>query len=116
MPWKFCFPILSSMSHAIIDERSLAFGEHIARRLREQPELLHQAQAQLTRWREHGAPNVQATFREWQAILDAGPEATIAVLTGSDERHVRLRQSAPFAGEQFISREDRNAILRRFAR
>ena len=103
------------MSHATIDARSLAFGEHTACRLREQPGLLDAARAQLARWRAHGAPNVQATFQEWQLILDAGLEATVAVLTGPDERHVRLRQSAPFAGETFISREKRNAILRRFA-
>lgn len=103
------------MSHAIIDERSLAFGEHTARRLREQPELLNMAKAQLARWRERGAPNVQATLREWQATLNSGLEETIMVLTGPEERHVRLRQSAPFAGETFISREERNAILRRFA-
>ena len=58
---------------------------------------------------------MQATFRERQSILDAGLEATIAVLTGSDERHVRLRQSASLAGETFINREERNAILRQFA-
>ena len=104
------------MSHAIIDERILAFGEHTACRLHERPELLNTARIQLARWREHGAPNMQATFQEWQTILDTGLEATIAVLIGPDERHVRLRQSAPFAGEQFINREGRNAILRKFAK
>lgn len=53
------------MSHATIDARSLAFGEHTACRLREEPDLLHEAQAQPTRWQKHGAPNVQATLQEW---------------------------------------------------
>ncbi len=99
----------------MIDERSLAFGEHTARRLREQPELLTAARGQLARWRSGGAPNVQTTLDEWQMILDGGLDVTVEALTGRGERFVRLRQSAPFAGERFISRDERNAILRRFA-
>ena len=99
------------MSHDKVDARSFAFGELTAHRLRNQPELLDAARAQLTRC----APSVQDVLREWQTILDAGMDATLKVLTGLGERDVRLRQSVPFAGEVFISREDRNAILQRFA-
>ena len=101
LPGKLCFPMLTSMSHATIDERSLAFGEHTACRLRAQPGLLDAARAQLARWRAHGAPNVQATFQEWQTTLDAGLKATVAVLVGAEERHVRLRQSAPLRRGDF---------------
>ena len=99
----------------MIDARSLALGELTAQRLREQPEKLDTAKAILARWQRICAPNVQAVLSEWQAILDTGLEATIAILTGHDERCVRLRQSAPFAGESIISREERNAMWRRFA-
>ena len=100
--------------HALIDARSLALGELTAQRLREQPAKLDAAKAILGRWRRICAPNVQAALSEWQSILDAGLEATIAVLTGRDERCVRLRQSAPFAGESLVSREERNALWRRY--
>ena len=101
--------------HALIDARSLAMGELIARRLRERPALLETARGILSRWQGICAANVQATLAEWQTILDAGLEETIATLTGKEERHVRLRQSAPFAGEQIISRGERRALWKAFA-
>ena len=101
--------------HACIDARSLALGELIARRLRERPELLCVGRSNLARWRQTCAPNTQALLAEWQAILDSGLDATVAVLTGWDERCVRLRQSTPFAGEGIITRQERNALWRQFA-
>lgn len=101
--------------HALVDARSLAMGELIARRLRERPELLDTARGILSRWQRICAANVQATLAEWQTILDAGLEETISTLTGKEERHVRLRQSAPFAGEQIISRGERQALWKAFA-
>ena len=102
--------------HARLDARSLALGQLIARRLRERPGRLEVARAVLARWQRIGAPNVQAALAEWQAILAAGLEATVAVLTGQDERCVRLRQSAPFAGEEIVSRQERQALWQQFAR
>ena len=102
-------------SHAWIDARSLALGRLIALRLREQPKRLDIARAILGRWQQICAPNVQATLAEWQEILEAGLDATATVLTGTDERSVRLRQSAPFAGEQIVSRRERQALWRQFA-
>ena len=113
--WYYWQTTPADMAHSNIDARSFAFGEHMVGRLRKNPELLEVARGQLERWRKQCAPNVQATLAEWQLILDAGLGAVAAVLCGEDERSVRLRQSAPFAGEKFISREERNAILRRFA-
>ena len=104
-----------SMNHALLDARSLAMGELTACRLRERPELMDVARRILTRWQGRCAANVQPVLREWQAILDAGLEETVATLTGCEERHVRLRQSAPFAGEEIITREERNALWRQFA-
>ena len=101
--------------HARLDARSLALGELIARRLRERPEFLCVGQTNLARWRQTCAPNTQAVLAEWQAILDAGLDETVAVLTGRDERCVRLRQSTPFAGEGIITRQERNALWRQFA-
>ena len=101
--------------HARLDARGLALGCLIARRLRAQPTLLAVARRNLTRWQTTAASNVQPVLREWQAVLDAGLDATIAVLTGTDEPHVRLRQSNPFAGEEIITRAERNALWRQFS-
>jgi hypothetical protein len=101
--------------HALLDARSLALGELTARRLRERPELMAVARRILKRWQGMCAANVQPVLREWETILDAGIEETVATLTGSEERHIRLRQSAPFAGEEIITREERNALWRQFA-
>ena len=103
------------IGHARIDERSLALGALIARRLQERPEPLRIAKAILARWRDVCAPNVQVTLAEWEAILQSGLETTIAVPTGNDERSVRLRQSAPFAGEEIITRKERNQLWQQFA-
>lgn len=100
--------------HALLDARSLALGELTARRLRERPELMDVARRILIRWQGMCAANVQPVLREWQAILDAGLEETVRTLTSREERHVRLRQSAPFAGEEIITREERNALWRQF--
>lgn len=101
--------------HALIDARSLALGKLTTHRLREQPELLDVAKQVLARWRLRCAANVQPTLREWQSILDSGLETTLETLAGHEDRHVRLRQSAPFAGEEIITREERNALWRAFA-
>lgn len=38
------------------------------------------------------------------------------VLVGHDERSTRLQQSSPFAGEQFITRPERCALIQQFWR
>ena len=101
--------------HARIDARSLALGRLVARRLWEQPSLLRVAEENLDRWQQTCAPNVQATLAEWRGVLHTGLEAVLAVLTGGGERSVRLRQSTPFAGEEVVTREERNQLWRQFA-
>jgi hypothetical protein len=99
-------------SHELIDQRSLAFGQAIAARLEKNPELIDQARATLQRWLGTSSPGVQKTLQEWMAAFDAGPTSVVSLLTGTDERAVRLRQSSPFAG--LLPDEERNAILLRF--
>ena len=101
--------------HERIDARSLALGWLVARRLRERPDLIRVAQENLHRWQPTCHPNAHATLAEWQAVVDAGLDAILGVLTGEDERSVRLRQSTPFAGEEIITREERNLLLKQFA-
>lgn len=100
--------------HALLDARSLALGELTAQHLQAKPELLEVGRRNLVRWQTRCAPNVHAVLREWETILDAGLDQTLVVLTGQEERHIRLRQSSPFAGEQVISRAERRALLEKF--
>ena len=98
--------------HRNIDARSLAFGRAMADRLAEHPELLDQARQTLARWLTTCSPRSKSTLEEWQAILGGPVEGVIALLTGTDERATRLRQSNPFAG--LLPQEQRNEILRQF--
>ncbi len=74
------------------------WGQLLARRLRERPQRLDLARAILDRWRPICAPNVQAALAEWQTILEAGLDAMVAVLTGTDERSERLREVGALRG------------------
>ena len=75
------------MNHQRVDERSLAFGRLIADRIRTDP-------------------------NRWIARPGGTPPA-LALLTGTDERAVRLRQSNPFVGA--LTNLERNAVLQAFA-
>jgi hypothetical protein len=103
-----------SSGHARIDERSLAFGRAIAEKLQAHPQLIERAHATLQRWMTLSSPDVQQTLQEWMAILADGPTKAIQVLTSTDPRATRLRQSNPFTG--VLSRDERNAILREYRR
>jgi hypothetical protein len=98
--------------HRLIDERSLAFGRAIATRLPEHPEFVEHARGTLGRWMGTASSRVQPVLDEWLGILNGPFEGVISVLTSTDERTTRLRQSNPFAG--LLSQTERNAILQQF--
>lgn len=100
-------------THERIDQRSLAFGRAIAARVAADPRLIDRARATVRRWLATASPASRGTLDEWLAALDGDADGVIALLTGEDERAVRLRQSNPFAG--VLPPAERNAILRRFA-
>lgn len=101
------------MNHQLIDQRSLKMAAIIARRLEENPELLRVAQTNLERWLRICSPQNVQVLTEWQEILNAGLPKVTAVLRGQDENSTKLRQSSPFAGEEFITRKERTEILTR---
>jgi hypothetical protein len=98
--------------HRLIDERSLALAQAIAQRLVLDPGLLTLARDNLERWSKTCSPRSKSTLEEWRALLDGPIEGVIAMLTGEDERAVRMRQSNPFAGA--LPQKVRNEILLRF--
>jgi hypothetical protein len=80
--------------------------DHNERRRRSAHEILKRCSIQqirdkglknMDRWQSNGV--WVSAMDEWRAILQDGSDAdVVAVMTGIDERSVRLRQSAPFSG------------------
>lgn len=103
------------MEHDVIDQRSLAMAAIIARRIRENPSLLDVARETLGRWLVKCDTNSRPALLEWMSILDQGLEPAVRTLCGDDERSVRLRQSSPFAGEEFITRAERTNLILQFS-
>jgi hypothetical protein len=101
------------MDHGVIDQRSLAMAAIIARRIRENPRLLEVADENLDRWLAICAPNSRPALMEWKGILKRGLDETLKTLCTEDERSTRLRQSSPFAGEEFITRAERTDLILR---
>lgn len=100
------------MTHQQIDERSQAFGQIIAERLRDEPALIERARQNAKRWMLNCSPTVAAALVEWELALDGPREELLRILTSADERSTRLRQSNPFAG--VLTSKERNAVIRRF--
>jgi len=102
------------MDHQVIDERSREMHALIAERLRARPELLEVAKANLQRWLDSRPAGEQAALLEWRELIDGPFGALLEFLTSKSERAIRLRQSSPFAGEEFLSREVRTELLLRY--
>jgi hypothetical protein len=102
-----------SMRHETIDQRSLAFGQAIAARVKERPEMVADARAHIHRWLQECSPRLRPTLLEWLDLLNGPIEAVLFVLTDPGERATRLRQSNPFAG--VLTNRERTEILLRFA-
>lgn len=98
--------------HQLIDARSLAFGRAIADRLIESPELVEIGRENLRRWLQTCSPRLRTTLEEWQVTLNGPLAGVIELLTSTDERSIRLRQSNPFAG--VLGNAERNQIILQF--
>ncbi len=102
------------MSHALVDEKSLAFDALAAQKLARDPKLLDAAMANVERWLVSCSEAARPALLEWQALLAPGGRNLSEVkrlLAGTDERAQRLRQSSPFCGPEFISPTERAAII-----
>jgi hypothetical protein len=81
--------------------------------LAEHPEWIEHARLRVARHLLTEQSGVTSTMNEWHALLEGPIDDLIAVLTTTDERATRLRQSMPFAGA--IPEEERLAIIRKYA-
>jgi hypothetical protein len=98
--------------HRLIDERSLALDRLTSAKIAANPALVEKARANVRRWLRGCSPSVRPVLLEWESILGGPTDALLALLTATDERAARLRQSSPFAG--ILSTKERTTILRDF--
>ena len=81
--------------HAIAERTSLALHREVARRVREEPELLARARARVASWGDRVHPH----YRDrWAALLDEPLDVLCAVIEADTEESRDLRQVSPFAG------------------
>jgi hypothetical protein len=88
------------MGHDVQDAISLEIATRIAEGLREHPEWIDAARANLDRWTEHNcdAPGLLKCYYEWREILERPVEDVRDVLLSVSDEGQRLRQNSPFAG------------------
>lgn len=79
----------------------------LADRVRQDPDVLEFARAELDRMREND--NVRA----WRLLIDAGPAAVVAVLTSRDPDTRGLKADNPFARLGLVDEDTRLALLDR---
>jgi excisionase family DNA binding protein len=81
-------------------ERSLWLHHAVAGRLIVEPDaVLDTARRNIeTMLRAHPTGGVRERIRQWQALIDAGLDDVLDVLTSRAGRAVELRQNSPFAG------------------
>jgi hypothetical protein len=97
------------IAHESIDRRGLEMDRAIALKLRDNPESLNRARSILERWLSSADSQNRPSLEEWRLILEKPLDEIIEVLTGVDERSIRLRQSSPFCG--FLTTTERTKIL-----
>jgi hypothetical protein len=99
-------------SHQWIDRVNLAMTRRIEKKIRERPELMKVAWAQLRRWKRMSRP-WPACFREWERILKKNStERVLQILTQDNDEGQRLRQSDPFIG--ILTEEERTWFLEEY--
>jgi hypothetical protein len=78
-------------------ERSLALHVAVAAKLRDHPEILARARANLDRWLAEGGRSAPLLER-WREILARPAGEVAAFLTDRSEQAAWLRKASPFAG------------------
>lgn len=96
--------------HRLAEERSIAYHQAIAKRLRLRPEVLDIARQRVQGWLAASAtPPFYA--RKWAEKLAGDIDSIEAFLIDRSELAIELRQSSPFAGA--LSPQERWEIWRR---
>lgn len=103
----------AGVSHAFLDERSLAMHTEIAQIIRGEPGILEKAKATLARWIQQKGDDAPAALLEWQLIFNSHTdEEILEIIERDDQESRRLRQSNPFAA--ILPEKRRLEILREY--
>src|SRR5690348_14049157 len=88
------------MSHQKHDIFGLTLAHRIAGGLKQHPEWIALAKANLDRWSQQNAdaPALLACYQEWRTILELPIDEIAAALLDPSDRSQVLRQNSPFAG------------------
>jgi hypothetical protein len=82
--------------HALLDAKKLASAERVIQSCTID-QIRRQSLANIARW--NGEGTWVSAHDEWRRLMEHGTDQdVIAVMTGTDERSNRLRQSAPYVG------------------
>ena len=95
--------------------RSLWLNRAIAGQLARDPErVLQKARENLVRFmRIHASGRSGVWLKQWEALLDDGPEAVMRTLTSDAPQAIELRQNSPFPG--VLSEVERRQVLDAFS-
>jgi hypothetical protein len=102
------------MTHAQIDARSLEAHRLIADRLEKDPSLRTKALENLDRWEAQNRVS-SPYFVRWRALLVGDIQDLLTMMRSPSEDATAMRQAAPFAGPDFISQEERLALIVKYA-
>jgi len=103
------------MRHDLIDQRSLDLNRLVAKKIRQQPELMNLVRAKLDRTlaESYLSESCKDALCEWQTIFSLKSfEEILEILVEDSDEGQRLRQSTPFSG--ILSQQERREIFRRY--
>jgi hypothetical protein len=88
------------MSHQVQDSISLEIARRVAQGLKDHPEWIALACANLDRWSQKNsdAPALLRCYDEWRTLLGRTIPDIIHALTAETDEGQRLRQNSPFVG------------------
>lgn len=87
----------SPATHRLREDQSLVLARAVAERIARDPTIVSRARAYVKQRMAKASRGESKELEEWIRILDTSSPARLRrLLTGSSERAVRLRQSAPF--------------------
>lgn len=101
--------------HEVMDERSLAMHEVIARELRAEPAKLKLVEAWIRRFLDDPvySPHGKDALAEWlEVIRERGLPGVLEALSDDSEEGRRMRQSSPFA--VVMPQDERRQILAKY--
>jgi excisionase family DNA binding protein len=98
------------------DERSLWLNLALAAKFILNPDaVIEQAKQRLQHLRaSHRDGGSDVWFDRWQAVLDSGPDAVLAVMTGRSDEAQAMRSASPMSGLGLLTDDERARVLGAF--